>query len=122
MTNKTRTTLRTLSENSGTALFRRRNRLIASTSTCNFASLAERKAGRHVEKYRSFFQWCRDASTPTAHVGLQTIVTTRPPNSRESVRDVSFLARSVFPGSALPTLDDIRDAVKGVYEIRELKT
>jgi cyclopropane-fatty-acyl-phospholipid synthase len=49
-------------------------------------------------------------------------VTNRAPNSRESVRHVSFLARNVFPGSALPTVDDIRAAVDGLYDIRELKT
>lgn len=87
----------------------------------HFASLPDRKLGRAIEKYRSFFEFCQSASSPHARVGLQTIVTSRAPDSRQSVRDVSYLARNVFPGSVLPMVDDIRLAAQGLYEVNELK-
>jgi cyclopropane-fatty-acyl-phospholipid synthase len=33
-----------------------------------------------------------------------------------------FLARNVFPGSALPRISDIQSAIVDLYEIRELRT
>jgi cyclopropane-fatty-acyl-phospholipid synthase len=87
----------------------------------HFASLEDRKLDRHGEIYRQFFQWCRDVSTDKAHVGLQTIISARPPNNLGEVKDARFLLEDVFKGSALPTFEDISQSIRGLYEFVDLR-
>ena len=65
----------------------------------------------------SFFDWCLNASTSDAQIGLQTIVISRAPNTISELRDSRYLLDKVFPGSALPSISDIQAAVIDKYEI-----
>ena len=56
-----------------------------------------------------------------AHIGLQTIITARPPATLSEIRDTRFLLKEVFPGSALPSLSDIQASAADLYEIRAVK-
>ena len=88
----------------------------------HFASLQDRAQGRQVDIYRNFFQSCAKWSKPDSHLALQTIVTSKLPDTLQSVRGVKFLLKEIFPGSALPSIDDIQQAICGIYEIQELRT
>lgn len=87
----------------------------------HFASMEDRRADRHRAVYRAFFQWCQSVSTPQAGIGLQTMVTLRPPASSVELREAKFLLDEVFPGSALPTLADLQSATADLYDIVELR-
>lgn len=87
----------------------------------HFVSRAERMAGRQLEIYRDFFAACRRVSTARAHLGLQTIVTARNPATLQEARDARYLLDRVFPGSALPTEDDIHAGAAGLYETVEIR-
>ncbi|MDA9444356.1 cyclopropane-mycolic acid synthase [Bradyrhizobium sp. CCBAU 51745] len=87
----------------------------------HFASMEDRAENVHRDVYRKFFQWCSDISVDKASLGLQTIISTRPPRDLSEVRDVRFLLEDVFRGSALPYIDDVLEASNGVYEVMELR-
>ncbi len=88
----------------------------------HFAAPEDREAGRQVAIYRDFFAACRRFSTATARLGLQTIVNLRLPDDWRSAGDVGYILARVFPGSILPTLNDIQAAAVDLYEIVELRT
>ena len=83
----------------------------------HFASFEDQAASRHRDIYSTFFDWCRNISTPDAQIGLQTIVITRAPNTLSELRDSRYLLDKVFPGSALPSISDIQAAIIDKYEI-----
>ncbi len=83
----------------------------------HFASFEDHSASRQREIYKTFFDWCLNASTPDAQIGLQTIVISRAPNTLSELRDSRYLLDKVFPGSALPSISDIQAAVVDKYEI-----
>ena len=87
----------------------------------HFASMEDRRLQRHRDVYRGFFKWCRRLSTTNAYVGLQTIITARPPANITEVRDTRYLLERVFPGSALPSITDIQAAVLDLYEVSAAK-
>lgn len=106
--------------------YRQREKLLFSAITSvgafeHFASLEDRRAGRQRSIYRDFFSWCQLISTHDAFIGLQTIITNRPPASLSELRDTQYLLKKVFPGSALPSLSDIQIASADLYEINSLK-
>ena len=88
----------------------------------HFASRIDRREGRHREIYRAFFRFCQQASKPGARLGLQTIVTAKRPDSAESIRDSRFLLNEIFPGSALPTADDIQASASDIYQVLEWRS
>jgi len=83
----------------------------------HFASFQDHEASRQRAIYETFFDWCLNASTSEAQVGLQTIVISRAPNSLSELRDARYLLDKVFPGSALPSISDIQAAIVDKYEI-----
>lgn len=87
----------------------------------HFASMEDRARNVHCDIYRKFFQWCSDISVDQASLGLQTIISTRSPRDLSEVRDVRFLLKDVFKGSALPSVDDVLEASRGIYEVMELR-
>jgi len=88
----------------------------------HFSSLEDFKKGKQQDVYRNFFQCCSDFSTNDAHLGLQTIVTFKKPDSLQSMKDTHYLLKHVFPGSVLPGINDLHAAMLGIYEPVELKT
>ncbi len=87
----------------------------------HFASIQDHEAAQHRQVYARFFDWCRSVSTEDAHIGLQSIVINRPPNSLSEVRDSRYLLTKVFPGSALPSVSDVQAAIIDKYEIACIK-
>lgn len=88
----------------------------------HFASLEDRTQGKQIDIYRNFFDLCAKWSKKDGYLALQTIVTSKYPDTLDSVRGVRFLLKEIFPGSALPSIDDIQEAICGIYEIQELRT
>lgn len=88
----------------------------------HFASLEDRAKGRQISVYKSFFERCHYLSCENSSLALQTIVTEKKPSTLQSVRDTRFLLNHVFPGSALPFINDIQAAILDLYEIHELRT
>jgi cyclopropane-fatty-acyl-phospholipid synthase len=87
----------------------------------HFASMEDRQFKRHRDVYRHFFEWCQQVSTADAYVGLQTIISARPPATYAEVLDTRFLLERIFPGSALPSVSDIQAATLDLYEISTAK-
>lgn len=88
----------------------------------HFVSREDRRSGRHAHIYRSFFDKCAKLTRADTFVGLQTIVTARTPANRQEMRDARYLLNHVFPGSALPSINDIQAATLGLYEMCEVRT
>ena len=87
----------------------------------HFASLKDRAEKKQQEIYSAFFDWCRNISTDEAQIGLQTIITPRKPANITELRDTRYLLKHVFPGTASPTIEDIKSSIEGRYEILEQK-
>lgn len=88
----------------------------------HFASRQDRIAGRHIDVYRTFFRKCAELTSNNSYIGMQTIVSVRTPGDRQELQDARYLLDHVFPGSALPTINDIQAAMQGLYEVREHRT
>ena len=88
----------------------------------HFASLKERKNGRHLDVYENFFRCCANLSKKQAYLGLQTIVTLKKPETLQSMRDTHYLLKYVFPGSVLPDISSLQLAMNKWYEPENLKT
>ena len=63
----------------------------------HFATFEENVAGKQREVYKKFFDWCLNVSTPEAHIGLQSIIITRPPKNLAELRGAKYLQEKVFP-------------------------
>lgn len=87
----------------------------------HFASREDRLGGKQREIYRQFFMNCRKFSNQDAHLGLQTIVSSRNPTSLQEIRDARYLLDKVFPGSALPSISDVQAAYLDVYELLQFR-
>ncbi len=87
----------------------------------HFATYQNHLESRQREVYKQFFDWCLSISTPSAQIGLQTIVISRAPSSRSEVKDTRYLLDKVFPGSALPSISDIQAAILDKYEISAIR-
>ncbi len=87
----------------------------------HFASREDRLSGKQREIYRQFFLTCRKFSTHDAHLGLQTIVSSRNPVNLQEMRDARYLLDKVFPGSALPSISDVQSAYLDVYELLQFR-
>jgi len=88
----------------------------------HFSSRQDRLAGLHIDVYRAFFKRCAELTRTDSYIGLQTIVTARTPRNRQELQDSRYLLDHVFPGSALPTINDIQAAMLGLYDVCELRT
>lgn len=87
----------------------------------HFASRSDRMAGNQIDIYKRFFETCRQISTSSAFLGLQTIVTARNPTTLQEARDARYLLDRVFPGSALPAECDIHESISGMYDVAEIR-
>lgn len=87
----------------------------------HFASLNDRASNTHLDIYKKFFDYCRSISTEDARIGLQTIIVSRKPTNISELRDTKYLLKNVFPGTASPSLEDIKAAINGRYEIADQK-
>ncbi len=88
----------------------------------HFVTLQDRKLNKHIDIYRDFFRKCFELSKEQAYLGLQTIIALKKPDSLSSLKDVHYLLNHVFPGSALPEMQDLRIAAENMYELIELRT
>ncbi|MBB5802994.1 cyclopropane-fatty-acyl-phospholipid synthase [Saccharothrix ecbatanensis] len=83
----------------------------------HFADFGLRRAGR-VEAYRRFFRSCRDWLPPGGRLALQTNVKgNNAAMSRQTVRDLLFIADRVFPESELPWLSEVLEASERAFDV-----
>jgi cyclopropane-fatty-acyl-phospholipid synthase len=97
----------------------------ALTSICmieHVVSPEEARAGKAVERYRSYFRKAHAITHKGAHFGLQTILRNFVPRTKEDIRDVGWVTYAIFPGGITPRLEDIVMAVNPYWEIMEMKT
>jgi cyclopropane-fatty-acyl-phospholipid synthase len=70
-----------------------------------------------IERYASFFRFCRNAMSPGGRMSLQTIAYGNLPLGRLD----SFIYESIFPNSDLPFLEELVTAAHGTLEIVSLR-
>jgi len=80
------------------------------------------KAGEALAGYRRYFEKIHSFCKPGARFGLQTIIFLRYPEDRNDLREIAWTTRTIFPGSLVPRLEDLTQAMYGKWEILELKT
>ena len=68
---------------------------------------------QRIERYASFFRFCRDAMSPVGMMSLQTIAYGNLPGGRLD----SFIYETIFPNSDLPFLEELVAAAHGTLEI-----
>ncbi|HAF01786.1 MAG TPA: class I SAM-dependent methyltransferase [Methylophilaceae bacterium] len=88
----------------------------------HFATFEQSEAGLQREVYNKFFDWCLDVTTPTAQLGIQSIVITRHAENLKELRGAKYLRDKVFPGSALASISDIQAAIVDRYEVSKATT
>jgi myxalamid-type polyketide synthase MxaB len=84
----------------------------------HFVSLADRARGEAVSRYRSFFKRARRWMRGTGRLAIQTLVSVRRADSTRAYQDVSILAK-MFPHSSIPSMEDLREASEGLFELVE---
>lgn len=97
----------------------------ALTSICmieHVVSPEEARAGRSVDRYRSYFKRAWEITETGSWFGLQTILRNRVPRTREDIRDIGWVTYEIFPGGITPRMEDIVQAVNPYWEIMEMKT
>lgn len=67
--------------------------------------------------YRHFFERCHDWLEPGGKFSLQTIAFGNMPSEGQS----AFLVNEIYPASELPTLADIAECSRGLFEINALR-
>jgi len=70
-----------------------------------------------IQKYASFFRFCRNAMSATGRMSLQTIGYGNLPRGKLD----SFIYESIFPNSDLPFLEELVAAAHGTLEIVSLR-
>jgi cyclopropane-fatty-acyl-phospholipid synthase len=97
----------------------------ALTSICmieHVVSPEEARAGKAVERYRSYFKKAWELTNKGSWFGLQTILRNFVPRTREDIRDVGWVTYKIFPGGITPRMEDIVQAVNPYWEIVTVKT
>jgi cyclopropane-fatty-acyl-phospholipid synthase len=82
----------------------------------HFASHRMSKEQR-VQRYASFFRFCRNAMSPVGRMSLQTIAY----GNLATGRLDSFIYERIFPNSDLPFLEELAAAAHGTLEIASLR-
>jgi cyclopropane-fatty-acyl-phospholipid synthase len=97
----------------------------ALTSICmieHVVSPEEARAGKAVDRYRSYFKKAHELTNKGAWFGLQTILRNFVPRTKDDIRDVGWVTYAIFPGGITPRMEDIVMAVNPYWEIMEVKT
>jgi cyclopropane-fatty-acyl-phospholipid synthase len=97
----------------------------ALTSICmieHVVSPEEARAGKSVDRYRSYFKRAHEITNKGSWFGLQTILRNFVPRNRDDVRDIGWVTYEIFPGGITPRMEDIVQAVNPYWEIMEMKT
>ncbi|MBY0585867.1 SDR family NAD(P)-dependent oxidoreductase [bacterium] len=84
----------------------------------HFVTLADRARGEAVKRYRSFFKRARRWMRGTGRLAIETLISVRRADSPQAYQDVSTLAK-MFPHSSIPSIDDLRDACEGLFDLVE---
>ena len=83
----------------------------------HFADFGLRRDGK-VAAYREFFARCRDWLPPGGRLALQTNVKGNNTKlSRQSVRDLLFMADTIFPESEMPWPSEILEASERLFDV-----
>jgi cyclopropane-fatty-acyl-phospholipid synthase len=88
----------------------------------HFASLDDKANNTHIDVYRNFFRCCHNLSRESSSLGLQTIVFNRVPSNLRELKDAKYLLEKVFPGSSLPTIEEIQLSMSSFYRVEKMMT
>jgi cyclopropane-fatty-acyl-phospholipid synthase len=105
--------------------FQSEQKFDALTSICmieHVVSPEEARAGKAVDRYRSYFKHAHELTNKGSWFGLQTILRNFVPRNREDIRDVGWVTYKIFPGGITPRMEDIVQAVNPYWEIVTVKT
>lgn len=94
--------------------------IVSIESLEHYASMDDRRTGRHVDVYRHFFQKCDELSSSRAPLYVQSSIVRANPTDIQGYRDARLIVERVFTGSALATLSSLQSAATGIYEFEEL--
>lgn len=87
----------------------------------HIATPEEARAGRHIEKYRRYFEHARRWTRPGAWFSLQSVVGSKIPRG-QVLRDLAWTTQTIFPGAITPRLESIVQACHPHWEVVELHT
>lgn len=87
----------------------------------HLCSPKQAREGQAVAIYRSYFNKLAEWVKPGACFGFQAILSDRVPRKRQDVEDLAFTADVIFPGGRNPRLEELVQAVRPKWEIRELR-
>lgn len=77
---------------------------------------------QRVAAHRHFFETCRSWLPPNRRLALQSIVRgSNPRVDRQTVRDLLFIRRMIFPESQLPRISEILEASEGLFELVSIR-
>jgi len=87
----------------------------------HLCSPKQAREGLAVKIYREYFNKLAEWVQPGACFGFQAILSDRVPRKRQDVSDLAFTADVIFPGGRNPRLEELVQAVRPKWEIRELR-
>ncbi len=91
----------------------------------HFATPKDFQNRTHIERYRVFFNGVKQLVR--GNLGLQTIVTRRNSEDlsveqrKKVVRLWFYISKHIFPNSLTPPLDDVLEAVDGIYQVERME-
>jgi cyclopropane-fatty-acyl-phospholipid synthase len=94
--------------------------VVAIESFEHYASMEDRRQGRHTAVYQAFFEKCRNLSKPEAPLYVQSSIARATPSDIQGFKDARYILEKVFAGSALASISSIQMAAHGTYEFEEL--
>jgi len=104
--------------------YRPRERFDAIVSIGMFEHIAtpeQARSGRHIEKYRKYFQHAWEWSKPGTWFSLQSVVGLKVPRGR-ALRELAWGTRVIFPGAISPRLEAVLQSLSPYWEAVEIYT
>lgn len=100
---------------------RKYDALISIEMIDHLCSPKQAREGLAVKIYREYFNKLAEWVEPGACFGFQAILSDRVPRRRKDIEDLAFTADVIFPGGRNPRLEELVQAVRPKWEIRELR-
>jgi cyclopropane-fatty-acyl-phospholipid synthase len=91
----------------------------------HFATPKDFQNRTHIARYRTFFEGVK--KVVSGNLGLQTIVTRRNSEDlcaeqrKKVVRLWFYISKHIFPNSLTPPLDDVLEAIDGIYAVERME-
>src|SRR5262249_23211974 len=81
------------------------------------ANRDETAEGMHIDRYRDFFRRAWEWTHRGSWFSLQTVTTALRPHNRRHVREMHWVAETIFPGGCAPTVEAVAASVAPYWEI-----